>query len=188
MEALRDGKRDIPVALLRKGAMMPTTEPALIREELVELSVLRAIRKGLPDYGYVLANGSTNANGGNIWVREAFPTPEERTQELTVTTLAFGFNIDDGGEPAELGSNLTRYVHTLICWTFALEPRYGRRVAHTVKNIARRNLDLLPLYDFNRDNGPQIDSLNVMKTQVRHEVNNSPRPWDQYVWTTSLSV
>jgi hypothetical protein len=168
---------------------MSVTEPQLIREELVELSVFRAVTAGLPDYGYVLVNGINNTSGnGNVFVREAFPTPEERSQELTITTLAFGFNIDDGGEPAELGTNLTRYVHTLICWTFALEPRFGRRLAHTIKNIARRNLDLLPLYDFNQDPEVQIDTLNVMKTQVRHEVNNSPRPWDQYVWTTALAV
>lgn len=152
------------------------------------MSVMRCITTGLPDYGYVLANGVPPAPGANILVREAFPTPEERAQELTITTLAFGFNIDDGGEPGELGSNLTRYVHTLVCWTFALEPRFGRRLAHTVKNIARRNLDLIPLYDFNDPADPQIDTLNVMKTQTRHEVNTSPRPWDQYVWTTSLSV
>lgn len=159
-------------------------EPDLIREELVELSVLRHIRLGLPDYGYVLSPDPD----ANVVVREAFPSPEERTQELTLTTLAFGFNIDDGGEPAEMGSNLTRYVHTLICWTFALDPRFGRRVAHTVKNIVRRNLDIIPLIDFNQDTEPAIDTLNVMRTQVRHEVNNSPRPWDQYVWTTAIAV
>lgn len=160
-------------------------EPALIREELVELSVLRAITLGLPDYGYVLSPG----DGANVLVREAFPTPDERAEELTITTLAFGFNIDDGGEEAELGSNLTRYVHTLMCWSFGLEPRFTRRLAHTIKNIARRNLDSIPLYDFNQaDPAPQIDTLRVMKTQVRHQVNNSPRPWDQYVWTTALSV
>ena len=167
---------------------MSTTEPALIREELVELSVLRAITMGLPDYGYVVANGTGNTTGANVLVREAFPSPEERGEELTITTVAFGFNIDDGGEAAELGTNLTRYVHTLMCWTFALEPRFGRRLAHTIKNIARRTLDALPLYDFNQDSDPQIDTLLVMKTQVRHQVNNSVRPWDQYVWTTSLAV
>src|SRR5947209_5562756 len=117
----------------------------LIREELVEASAMRAITLGLPDYGYRLASGN-DPTTGDVYVREAFPTPDERGEELLVTTLAFGFNIDDGGEPAELGSTLTRYVHTLVCWVFATEPRFGRRLAHTVKNIARRNLDTLPLY------------------------------------------
>ena len=166
----------------------PITEPQLLREELVEMSVMRAIATGLPDYGYVVENGSNSVPGANILLREAFPTPEERAAELTITTLAFGFNIDDGGEPAELGSNLTRYVHTLLCWTFGLEMRYTRRVAHTIKNIARRNLDLISLNDFNQTPEVQIDAMSVMRTQVRHEVNNSPRPWDQYVFTTAIAV
>jgi hypothetical protein len=169
---------------------MSVTEPALIREELVEMSVMRCITLGLPDYGYILANGNAGSRppDANVWVREAFPTPEERSQELTITTVAFGFNIDDGGEAAELGSNLTRYVHTLVAWVFALEPRFGRRLAHTLKNITRRNLDLIPLLDFNQTAEPQVAALNVMRTQVRHEVNNSPRPWDQYVWTCAVAV
>jgi hypothetical protein len=168
---------------------MSVTEPALIREELVEMSVMRCITLGLPDYGYVLSNGTPPPPNANVLVREAFPTPEERAQELTITTVAFGFNIDDGGEAAELGTNLTRYAHTLIAWVFALEPRYGRRLAHTLKNIARRNLDVIPLLDFNQpDPAPQIDAMNVMRTQVRHEVNLSPRPWDQYVWTCAIVV
>lgn len=162
-------------------------EPDMIREELVEASVLRAITTGLPDYGYVLGPDPT-LGGANLFVREAFPTPDERGEELKITTLAFGFNIDDGGEPAEMGSNLTKYVHTLMCWTFGVEPRFARRVANTLKNVVRRNLDSIPLLDFNQDPAVQIGTLTVMKAQVRHEVNNSPRPWDQYVWTTSISV
>lgn len=169
---------------------MSVTEPALIREELVEMSVMRAITTGLPDYGYVLANGngSPPVPGANLLVREAFPTPEERGQELTITTLAFGFNIDDGGQPAEMGSTLTRYTHMMMCWTFGLEVRFTRRIAHTVKNIARRHFDHIPLLDFNQEDNPEIDALTVMSTQVRHEVNNSPRPWDQYVFTCGISV
>lgn len=158
---------------------------SLIREELVELSVLRAIRLGLPDYGYTI---NADPAQGDVFVREAFPTPEERGAELKQNTLAFGFNIDDGGTPAEMGSTLTTYVHTLMCWTFALEPRFGRRLAHTIKHIARRHNDHVPLLDFNDDTEPQVDALIVLKTQVAHQVNQSPRPWDQFVWTTGISV
>lgn len=167
---------------------MSTGGISLIREELVEASVMRAITTGLPDYGYQLASGN-DPTTGDVYVREAFPTPEERAEELMVTTVAFGFSIDDGGEPAEMGSNLTRYVHTLVVWIFGMDGAFARRLAHTIKNIARRNLDVLPLYDFNQpEPAPVIDALNVMKVQTRHEVNNSPRPWDRYVWTTSIAV
>ncbi|MDQ2876516.1 MAG: hypothetical protein M3Y33_17635 [Actinomycetota bacterium] len=158
---------------------------ALIREELVELSVLRAITLGLPDYGYTI---NADPSLGDVYVREAFPSPEERQAELKQNTLAFGFNIDDGGMPAEMGSTLTTYSHTLMCWTFALEPRFGRRLAHTIKHIARRNSDHIQLLDFNDPSEPQVDALIVLKTQVAHQLNQSPRPWDQYVWSTAIVV
>lgn len=155
----------------------------MLREEMVEASVLRAITAGITDYGAVVTGGSPN-----LAIREAFPTPDERAGELNITTLAFGFNIDDGGEPAEMGSTLTRYTHTLVCWTFAIEPRFGRHIAQAIMHVARRNNDIIPLLDFSQDGDPVIDGLNVMKVQVRHQVNQSPRPWDRYVWTTSISV
>jgi hypothetical protein len=160
-------------------------EPDILREELVELSVMRAITAGLPDFGYTLSGSDQD-----VKVREAFPTATERGEELTMTTLAFGFNSDDGGEQAELGSNLTRQESTLVCWVFALEPAFGRRLGFSVKHIARRYGDSIPLYDFNEtpDDPPKIDTLQVLRVQTRHEVNNSVRPWDRYVWTTAIVV
>jgi hypothetical protein len=155
----------------------------IIREELLEYSLLQRIREGLPAFGFTLAG-----EGRDLDIREAFPTPEERSKELTITTLAFGFNIDDGGKPAELGSTLTEYTHTIMCWTFGLEPRFARRVAHSIKHILRGGDGTLPLLDFNQVGDPAIDNLEVLKAQVQHQMNASPRPWDQYVWTTSINV
>ena len=153
----------------------------LLREELVEYSVLQAIQEGLPGYGFAV-----NGSQPDLILREAFPTPDERTQPLTITTVAFGFNIDDGGREVELGSDLTQYMHTLELWTFATEPKFGRRVAHSMKHIARKRE--IPLRDYNQEGDPQIDSLWCAKAQVRHQANNSVRPWDQFVWTTSLVI
>lgn len=156
----------------------------ILREELVEYSLLQKIREGLPTYGIVLAP----AGGATVILREAFPTPEERQEELTMTTVAFGFNIDDGGRPVELGSNLTEYRHTLEVWTFATEPRFGRHVAHAIKHIVRTNEASIPLLDYNQAENPAIDVLLVEKAQVQHQANSSPRPWDRYVWSTSVVV
>jgi hypothetical protein len=155
----------------------------LLREELVELSALALLNSDLPTYGFVLSGG-----GQDVRLREAFPTPEERAQELEMTTVAFGFNIDDGGKLIEMGSDLTEYVHTLIVWTFATEPRFGRKLAHAIKHVFRAGQAEIPLLDFGQEGNPQIDSLRVDKAQVRHEVNQSPRPWDQYVWTTTITL
>lgn len=174
---------------------MSTSVP-LLREELVEASVLRCIANGLADYGLVKQTGDYAGPAPNLVLREAFPTPDERAEELKATTLAFGFNVDDGGTPGEMGSSLTFYVHTLTCWVFALEPRFGRKVAYALQHIARRGPgpfglpDTIPLLDFNADadNPPQLDSLNVLSVQVSHQGNNSVRPWDRYVWTAGINV
>lgn len=156
----------------------------ILREELVEYSLLQKIVEGLPTYGFILSP----AEKADVLVREAFPTPEERTQPLTISTVAFGFNIDDGGREVELGSNLTVYAHTLEVWTFAIEPRLGRRIAHAIKHVVRAGDDTVALLDYNQVGNPQIDSMLVRKAQVKHQANNSPRPWDQFVWTTSIVV
>jgi hypothetical protein len=156
----------------------------ILREELVEFSLLQYIREGLPTYGIVLAPDE----GATVVLREAFPTPEERTEELEMTTVAFGFNIDDGGRPMELGSNLTEYTHTLEVWTFATEPRFGRHVAHAIKHIVRTDDASIPLLDYNQEEDPQIDVLLVKKAQVQHQANSSERPWDRYLWSTSVVV
>lgn len=162
----------------------------LLREELVEASVLRCITTGLPNYGFTLENGAFAGGPPAVVVRESFPTPDERTSELAATTLAFGFNVDDGGTPAELGSTLTKYVHTLTCWVFGLEPRFARKVAYAIQHVCRVNMDLIPLLDFNADPAapPQIDAMNTLSVQVQHQGNNSPRPWDRYVWTAAINV
>jgi hypothetical protein len=156
----------------------------ILREENVEYSVLQWIREGLPDYGFVIAP----AGGANVVLREAFPTPEERSEPLTMTTIAFGFNMDDGGREVELGSNLTQYRHTLEVWVFAMEPRFGRRVADAIKHIVRKQDDNIPLLDFNQEDNPVIDALRVLKAQAAHQANSSPRPWDQFVYTCSIAV
>lgn len=165
------------------GLAQAEADLVIIREELLEYSVLQRIREGLPAFGFTLTG-----EGQDLDIREAFPTPEERAAELKVTTLAFGFNIDDGGKPAELGSSLTEYTHTIMCWVFGLEPRFTRRAAHSIKHIMRGGDGTLPLIDFNQAENPAIDNLIVLKAQVQHQVNQSPRPWDQYVWTTAINV
>jgi hypothetical protein len=167
-----------------------STGTPLLREELVEASVLRAITTGLPNYGIALQTNGFAGPAPNVIVRESFPTPDERETPLSATTLAFGFNVDDGGEQAELGSTLTKYVHTLTAWIFALEPRFGRKVAYAIQHVCRVNLDLIPLLDFNADpaSPPQIDALNTLLVQVEHMGNNSVRPWDKYVWCAHINV
>lgn len=150
----------------------------ILREDMVEQSVQDFVRLKLADFNY---------DGDNINIRDAFPTPEERSQPLTQTQLAVGFNFDDGGRPAELGSNLTRFVHTIQFWVFALRPRMGKNLANSIKQIVWAE-GMLPLKDISQDAQPVIDSLTILRAQVAHQISQSPRPWDQNVWTVAVQV
>lgn len=156
----------------------------ILREDLVEMSVLRKLKESLPEYDYIYPP----ADGANLLVKQTFPNPEERTKELTINTLAFGFNIDDGGRDVELGSTLTEYKHTLMCWVFGMEPRIALQIANSIKHILRKSDDAIPLLNFAEEEAPQIDVLRVDKVQVQHQANTSQRPWDQYVWTATAVV
>lgn len=155
----------------------------ILREECAEYSLLQMLREKLPNYGFIL----TPEEGATIDLREAFPTPEERLEELKITTVALGFHVDDGGRLMELGSSLTEYTHIIEVFVFATDPAFGKHLAHSIKHVVRKD-DTVPLLDFNQEENPQIDVLLVEKAQVQHQANSSPRPWDEYVWTCTVSI
>lgn len=168
----------------------------MLREELVEASVRRQLVTLLPNYGLTMKTDGFVGPAPNVVFRESFPAPDEREKELTATTIAFGMSADDGGMPAELGTTLTRYVHTIQAWVFALEPRFGRHVASAIKHAARIGQgqwglpDVIPLLDFNSDptGDTQIDIMPVLAVQEAHVGNSSIRPWDKYLWSVNISV
>jgi hypothetical protein len=168
----------------------------MLREGLVEASVRRQLVTLLPTYGIVLKPEGFAGGAPNVIFREEFPAPDEREEPLAATTIAFGFSTDDGGYPAEMGTSLTAYVHTITAWVFAIEPRFGKMVADALKHCARIGggayglPDTIPLLDFNADPlaPPQIDVLLTLSAQAAHQGNNSVRPWDKYVWTTTINV
>lgn len=156
----------------------------LLREDLVYYSILRKLKEELPEFGYVLAPEEK----ADLLVREAWPTPEERTKELTINTLALSLAVDDGGRDAELGSTLTEYRHTIEGVVFGLELSFAFQVAQAVKHILRESDDAIPLLDFSQEGDPQIDTLRIDKVQVKHLPNNAARPWDQYVYGVACVV
>lgn len=159
----------------------------ILREDNVEYSMLRKIREGLAEMGYKIAADPTKPGAEDqLVVRESFPTPEERTRELAITTLALGFSIDDGGRPVELGSTLTEFKHTVTCWVFGTDPHLARQIANAVKHVMRHADDIVELLNFEEEPAKQIDVLRIEKTQTQHQGNSSKRPWDQYVWTCSI--
>lgn len=153
----------------------------ITREDQVEQSVQDYVKAGLVTNGY-----DTSA----VKVRDAFPTADERSRELTVTTVAVGFNFDDGGRHVELGSELLQRVYTIEFWVFGLSPAWGRNVANVVRAILESTYTV-PLKAIELSGQPVIDTLLVSDDRgvtVTRQLAREPRVWDRFVWTTMVKV
>lgn len=151
------------------------------REDMVEQSVSDFAREKLTLLEYI----------PNVCdLREAFPTPDERASEMEKTQVAVGFNFDDGGRQAEMGSNLIRRVYTMEFWTFGLTSNEGRNVANVIKAIFESNPHI-PLKDVGVAGQPVIDQLELLDEKpigVTRQISRDPRPWDQWVFSTTMRV
>lgn len=150
---------------------------------MVEQSIENFVRDGLITRGY---------NTTQVKLRDAFPTPAERSSPLTVTQVAVGYNFDDGGVPIELGSDMTRRQYTIEFWVFGVTPQFGRNIAHVVKSIfetaANRSV---PLQDIREKDLTVIGELQLADqraTSVMRQLANDPRPWDINVWSTLVRI
>jgi hypothetical protein len=147
----------------------------IAREDIIEQSIFDYVKTGLVTSGY---------EESLVIVRDAFPSPEERSTTLRTTTVAIGFNFDDGGSQAELGSELIVYVHNVEFWTFGITPKLGRNVAGVIRHILRQD-DGVPLKDYGAVGSPVIDRLQLLdRVVVQRQINAAPRAWDMNVWTT----
>jgi hypothetical protein len=152
------------------------------REDQVEQSVQDYVKAGLIDNGYGI---------DKVKVRDAFPSADERATELTMTTVAIGFNFDDGGRHIELGSDLTQRLYTIEFWTFGISPVYGRNVANVIRAILESGDYLIPLKAIEQSGQPVIDQLIIPDDRgisVTRQIARDPRTWDRFVWTTILKV
>jgi hypothetical protein len=157
-------------------------EVVVTREDMIEQSITDHIRAGLVAKGY----GPTL-----VKLRESFPDYNERATELTVTTVAIGFNFDDGGRNAELGSDLIRRIYTIELWVFGVRADLGRNVAHVIRAIAEEDGGRIPLKDVSVAGQPVIDVLVLLDesgVKVERQIAADPQPWDSHVWTVSLRL
>lgn len=157
----------------------------LTREDLIEESVEAYITSRLAGYNYHDGNGQPG--NGNVIVKGDFPTPDERSAELVMTTVAIALAFDDGGRGIEIGSTLTQYTHTVECWVFATSPKFGRNLVNVIKAIVRHEGEI-PLLDVAQAGKPQIDTLIVDRAASARQMNSSPRPWDQNVYTCTIRL
>jgi hypothetical protein len=154
----------------------------ITREDQVEQSVQDFIKDGLQSRGYTPAM---------VAVRDAFPSVNERATPLARTTVAIGFNFDDGGRRVEMGSELMERTYSIEFWVFGTTHTWGRNVAHVIRAIVEQSDHLIPLKAIEQAGQPEITKLEVPDNQgvsVTRQVANDPEEWDRFVWTTMVKV
>lgn len=145
---------------------------------MMEQSVFDLIKAKLAEYDYLPQVCD---------LREAFPTAEERASELSKTTVSSGFSFDDGGIPAELGSDLCVYTHTVEFWVFGIEPGEAQGIASFIKEVLRSNMTI-PLKDVGTEGQPVVGYLEIPEARsvsTRRQISAHQFPWDRFVWSTS---
>lgn len=152
------------------------------RETKVETSVQAYAKVKLEDSGWT---------SDRVDFLEAFPDPEDPDTPDPDTRLrsyvAFGFNFDDQGQPAELGSNLRRRIYTLEFFVFGRNELEAKSIANEMKFI----LDVeerVPLLDVGEPDMPVIDQLLVKGASAQKVLVGEPHPWERHVWLCTARV
>jgi hypothetical protein len=146
------------------------------REDLVEQSVTDYVRNAV----FV----ERNYPAEQVELLESFPFKMEAFEK---NYIALGFNFDDDGTQAELGSDLLRRIYTLEFWVFGQTTTYARNLANIVKFAAQKEQSI-PLKDISQDPAPIIDYMEVLGVSAQRQIVPDPEPFQQYVWTTVVRV
>jgi hypothetical protein len=155
-----------------------TAPSRVTREEMVEQSV--------SDY---LRDAIFNGRGypaSRVGLIEAF-AESKLPSPLDKNYLAIGFNFDDGGVPAELGSDLLRRQYVIEVWVIGLSAAEGRNLANAVRDSMEAEA-IVPLKDIRDPATPIIDYLMVDPVSSHRQPVPEPKPWQEFLWIVTIPV
>ncbi len=121
-----------------------------------------------------------------VEIRESF-VYELNNEVFDRNIICAGFDFDDEGEQAEMGSSLKTRRYTVEFWIFGLTDTYARNLANAVK-FGLDAEGTIPLLDISQVPPVEIDKLVVDGVNVDRQIIVDPEPWQRFVWTTTLQV
>jgi hypothetical protein len=148
----------------------------ITREDLVSQSVMDHAVGGIAARGYPPTT---------VAFLESFPYSV--SGPLQKNLIAAGFDFDDGGEQAELGSALKRRLYTIEFFVFGMTATYARNLAHALKFVLEGD-GRIPLKDIGQPGAPIIDYLTVEAVSAQRQIIADPDPFQEFVYTTTLRV
>lgn len=149
----------------------------ITREDMITQSAQDHLRVKLTDRGYPV--------GSDVVLLDSFPY-NTFSGPLDKNYVAAGFDFDDGGEQAELGSDLIRRQYTIEVFVFGKNPVWGRNLANVIRSIFDDGL--IPLKDITADGAPVIDQLCVFRVSADRQPIADPKPWEENVWLVTVKV
>lgn len=148
----------------------------ITREQLVTESVQRYAEANLRAHGYI---------PGEVTMLEAFPY--SYVGELTTNLVATGFDFDNEGDQAELGSDLKTRLYTVQFFVFGKTQTWAKNIAHAIK-FALDAEPTIPLLDIGVAGRPEIDRLVLVGVSAERQLFTDPDPFQQHVWSTTARV
>jgi hypothetical protein len=147
------------------------------REQKVEQSVQDFATEQVRDKGW---------GEDRLTILDEFPY-EKFEGALTTNYVAFGFNFDDEGKAAEMGSDLKKRIYTLEFFVFGRSKLEAKSIANQIKFILDAE-EVVPLKDIGEPGAPVIDSLIVVGSKAEQMVVPDPAPYQQAVYLTTCRV
>jgi hypothetical protein len=155
---------------------------ALTREDFVTESVQAFLREQLFNvHGYP---------EGQIEIVESFDPAELGALPMPLGTnyIATGFNFDDEGRQAELGSSLKERTYTIEFFVIGRDQTWAKGLAQAIKFGLEGEQDLIPLLDIRQSDRPQMDTLVVIGVNAEDQAIPDPAPWQKHIWLVTLRV
>lgn len=149
---------------------------SVTREDLVSQSVMDHAVAGIAARGYPASQ---------VAFLESFPYSMPGPLEKNL--VAAGFDFDDGGEQAELGSALKRRLYTIEFYVFGMTATYARNLAHALKFTLEGD-GRIALKDVEQLGTPIIDYLIVDTVHAHRAIVPDPDPFQQFVYITTVRV
>lgn len=150
------------------------------REDLIAQSLYDYVEAGLRGRGYPETR---------VLMLEAFPYTLNEQQNGR-TMLAVGFDFDDQGVAAEMGSDLKERVYTVQFVIYGPTNTEARNVANVVKFIIEgaNTAGGVPLMDIGQVPPVEIDRIEVEGVNADRQIIGDPEPWQENVWTTTAKL
>lgn len=151
----------------------------LTREDYIVQGVESYAKARLTERGY--------NTGDQFEFLESY-TGKEIATPMSKSYIAAGYNFDDGGRGAELGSALIERVYTIEFFVFGQTATWGRNLAQSIKFSLERD-GVIPLIDVSDKTLPEeAEYLTVDSVSAERQIVKDPAEWERYVWTVHLKV